>query len=368
MTPTMQRARGYVPAMGRRERVPSRVPNGRKPSATDRGRCRIGERKAGVRNVSDTTLNPKVVRFDSYTAHRRGSPRDRAVAAARPSSDRSSSAVTDQPSSVAIAAAGELACLDGRVAPAAETHVPVVDEGFLRGDGVFEVARVYHGRPFALPDHLARLERSATALRLGYPVPRAELEAEAQELLSARGGMEFDGCLRLVLTRGGRRLLLTEPLPSGPAHPRLGFVTYAPPRILDGIKSLSYAGNMLASRLAQERGFDEALLVTPHGRVLEGPTSSFFWAKDGRLFTPPLDDHILASITRAKLLEVMEVEERSCTLDDVRAADEAFLASTVREALPVVAVDEIELAVEGPVTAQAGRVLGQRIADELAAG
>ena len=67
---------------------------------------------------------------------------------------------------------------------------------------------------------------------------------------------------------------------------------------------------MLAGRLAKERGFDEALLVTPHGRVLEGPTWSFFWVEGGQLFTPPLEDRILASITRARLLEECEVEER----------------------------------------------------------
>ena len=81
-----------------------------------------------------------------------------------------------------------------------------------------------------------------------------------------------------MLTRGGRRLLLTEPLPATAASDvRLGIVTYAPTRVLDGVKSLSYAANMLCTRLAQERGFDEALLVTPHGRVLEAPTSSLFW-------------------------------------------------------------------------------------------
>jgi branched-chain amino acid aminotransferase len=92
---------------------------------------------------------------------------------------------------------------------------------------------------------------------------------------------------------------------------------------------------MLAGRLAKERGYDEALLVTPHGRVLEGPTWSFFWVEDGQLFTPPLEDRILASITRARLLEECEVAQRSCTLDDLRAAEEAFIASTVREVMPI---------------------------------
>src|SRR5918997_4729973 len=103
----------------------------------------------------------------------------------------------------------ELASLDGQIAPAAETTIAVTDEGFLRGDGVFEVIRVYDGAPFALVDHLDRLERSAANLRLPE-VFRAELESEIPDLLEARGGAEFDGVLRIVVTRGGRRLLFTE--------------------------------------------------------------------------------------------------------------------------------------------------------------
>ena len=106
--------------------------------------------------------------------------------------------------------------------------------------------------------------------------------------------------------------------------------------MLNGLKTLSYAGNMLASAWRKEQGYDEALLVTPHGRVLEGPTWTFFWVADGRLRTPPLSEGILDSITRAKLLAACEVEERTCTLDDVRAAEEAFIASTVREVMPIV--------------------------------
>jgi branched-chain amino acid aminotransferase len=262
------------------------------------------------------------------------------------------------------ATTAELACVDGRTLPAEEATIPATDEGLLRGDGVFEVIRVYDGRPFALVDHLDRLERSAANLRL-ESVPRVELEEEIPELLAARGGSEFDGCLRVVLTRGGHRLLLTEPLPPTPDRIRLGVVEYAPTRVLDGIKSLSYGANMLAGRLARERGFDEALLVTPHGRVLEAPTSSIFWVDpDGTLCTPPLDEHILASITRARVMEVVPVTERPCTMDDLRAAREAFLASTTREAQSIAAIEDIELP-EGDQTREAMDKVRARIAAEL---
>ncbi len=251
----------------------------------------------------------------------------------------------------------ELACLDGTVTPATEAMIPVVDEGFIRGDGVFEVIRVYDGRPYKLTEHLDRLERSTANLRLGREVPRAELEQEAAALLAERGGSEFDGALRIVLTRGGRRLLLTEqvkPQPEGGA--RVCFVTFAPTRILDGVKSLSYASNMLATRLAQERGFDEALLVTPHGRVLEGPTSSLFWVDDrGDLCTPPLDDHILASITRQRLIALADVREAHATTDDLLGAREAFLASTLREVGPIRAIEDRDLGEPGERTMRGGR-------------
>src|SRR4030095_6604229 len=94
----------------------------------------------------------------------------------------------------------ELACVDGTVMTAHEATIPATDEGLLRGDGAFEVIRVYDGRPFALTDHLDRIERSAANLRLD-DVPRSELEREIPELLAERGGAEFDGCLRVVLTR-----------------------------------------------------------------------------------------------------------------------------------------------------------------------
>jgi branched-chain amino acid aminotransferase len=145
-------------------------------------------------------------------------------------------------------------------------------------------------------------------------------------------------------------------------------VTYAPTRVLNGLKTLSYAGNMLAGRLAKEQGADEALFVTPHGRVLEGPTWTFFWVRAGRLHTPPLSDGILESITRARLLEELDVTEAPCTLDDVRTAEEAFIASSVREVMPIAAVDAIALPhAPGAVTAAAHEAFKRRVERELAA-
>ncbi|MEA2130283.1 MAG: branched-chain amino acid aminotransferase, partial [Solirubrobacteraceae bacterium] len=176
-----------------------------------------------------------------------------------------------------------------------------------------------------------------------------------------------DGALRLLVTRGGRRIALVEPLKQLPETIALATITYAPTRVLDGVKSLSYAANMLASRLAREAGADEALLVTPHGRVLEGPTTAFVYVLGGRLYTPPLADRILDSITRRILFAVTDVEERVTTLDDLRALDEAFLASSIREVHPVHAIDGATIeGAPGPVTADVAERVREHIAGALA--
>jgi branched-chain amino acid aminotransferase len=256
-----------------------------------------------------------------------------------------------------------LASVDGLIGPSEEARIPATDEGLTRGDGAFEVMRLYQGRPFALEDHLARLHRTCAGLRL--PVDHDTVLGELQALLHAAG--PADALLRIILTRGGHRIATIEPLPECAETSRVGTITYSPNRVLDGLKTLSYAGNMLAGRLARERGFDEALFVTPHGRVLEGPTWSFFWVSGGRVLTPPLEDRILDSITRRYVVEECDAEEAICTLDDVRAADEAFIASTVREAQAIAVVDDIELpSAPGPVTQDARERLGRRIEAELA--
>jgi branched-chain amino acid aminotransferase len=256
-----------------------------------------------------------------------------------------------------------LAILDGTVMPADEVRIPATDEGLLRGDGVFEVVRLYDGRPFALEDHLARMERSAGNMRLPFAIDAVRSDLAA--LLEA--GRPGDGVLRVLVTRGGRRIGFIEPLPELPSTLALRTVTYSPTRILDGVKSLSYGGNMLASRLAREQGADEALLVTPHGRVLEAPTSTFFCSLDGRtLITPPLEDHILDSITRRRLLASCDIEERPIAVDDLPGVREAFLASTVREVLPVHSIDDRAVpAVDGPLTSDAADRVRAHIEQEL---
>lgn len=262
--------------------------------------------------------------------------------------------------------APELASVDGQIVERSEARIPAADDGLLRGDGVFEVIRLYRGRPFALGEHLDRLERSAAAIEL--PIERPHFEEEIAALLMEFG--EHQAQLRLVATRGGRRLAFTENLP--PYADResisLATVTYSPTEILNGVKSLSYAANMQASRLASARGADEALLVRPDGTVLEAPTSTIFWVADGRLRTPALDVGILASITRDRLVRELDVEEGSFRLEDLEGASEAFLASTVREVQAISAVNETELAeCPGRRTQEAAEAFAAILDRELAA-
>jgi branched-chain amino acid aminotransferase len=171
----------------------------------------------------------------------------------------------------------------------------------------------------------------------------------------------------MMVTRGGRRVLLTEQLLESPERIRLLSTTYAPTRILDGIKSLSYGANMLATRLAKEAGFDDALLVTPEGHVLEAPTRSIFWVTDGELCTTPLTEHILASITRALVIEVTDVTEHAISLEELYAADEAFVASTTREVHPIAAVDDHAYDGPAPVTERTAALVAERIRQKLTA-
>jgi branched-chain amino acid aminotransferase len=257
----------------------------------------------------------------------------------------------------------ELASVDGTVTATAEAMVPMKDDGLYRGDGAFEVIRLYEGKPFALVDHLDRLGRSSAAIELEFD--REALEREIAALLEEAG--DVDGQLRLIVTRGGRRIAATEPIPSHGETLKLATVTYNPTVILNGVKSLSYAANMQASRLAKGRGADEAVLVRPDGTVLEPPTSAIFWVSGGgELRTPALDDGVLESITRDRLIKALDVAEGTWDVEDLRGASEAFLASTTREIQAVAAIDGAELAAApGPRTREAQQAFAETLGREL---
>jgi len=255
----------------------------------------------------------------------------------------------------------ELACIDGQIVPEDQAMIPVTDEGLLRGDGVFEVIRLYDGRPYALDAHFRRLDRSAAGLRL--PLDVGAMRADVDALIAARP--RGDVLVRMLATRGGHRIVLIEQIHELPPALTLAPVTYAPPHLLDGIKSLSYAANRLASRLAAEQDADDALLVTPHGRILESPTSSFFLVRDGAVFTAPLTDHVLDSITRRIVLSVALVHEEPVALSHLGDAQEAFIASTPYEVWPVRRVGTHEFAAPGPRTSEIAVLVRERIAAEL---
>jgi branched-chain amino acid aminotransferase len=256
-----------------------------------------------------------------------------------------------------------LAILDGTLTDASEARIPATDDGFLRGDGAFEVIRLYGGRPFALADHLARLSNSAANLRL--PLDLDAIRADVDTLLEANDHEE--AAMRIVVTRGGHRLAMIEELKPLPPTLRVATIEYAPTRVLDGVKSLSYAANVLARRLAQEQGADEALLVTPHGRVLEGPTCTFVCSLDGEtLVTPPLSEHILDSITRRRLFALGDVREQVIARDDLPRVREAFMTSTLREVHPIAAIDGTALPeTPGPLSQTAAAQIRAHIEQEL---
>jgi branched-chain amino acid aminotransferase len=270
-----------------------------------------------------------------------------------------------------------LISVDGVVTPATEAVLPLPDDGLFRGDGVFEVLRAYRGRLFAFKEHLDRLEASAAAIELG--VNREAVTAESTALLervaaelaeAAAGGddeVRLECLLRIIVTRDGRRVLSVEPLPVHPPSIALATVTYSPTVILDRVKSLSYAANMQATRIAKRTGFEEALLVTPEGIVLEPPTSTLFWVSaDGPLRTTDTGAGVLDSITRRKILERCEVETGYFGIGDVMASSEAFLASTTREVQPVRAVDHQAIpTAPAPRTAEAAAAFAESVMAEM---
>ena len=236
----------------------------------------------------------------------------------------------------------------------ARAVVAASDEGFARGRAAFETLRAYSGRPFRLDEHLVRLGGSAD--RLGLPAPDLDaLRALVEEALEAAGAR--DAGVRIYWTPGApgagpSAIVLVSAVPDSiePARVRgqrlvsLAFPSRSAPWLLPGTKSVSYATHVAAEAEAKRRGADDAVLVDLDGTVLEGPVTNVWWREADVLVTPALELGILAGETRAALLglaaeEGYTVEAGAFPLGRLLDADEVFTSSSVREVMPVVAVD-----------------------------
>ena len=219
--------------------------------------------------------------------------------------------------------------VNGQMVPEGEPALIPLDDAIVRGDGVFEGLRLYGRRARTLEAHLDRMERSAEMVRLPFDrnLIREEIERICAEASAAECG------LRVMLTRGGQRILREEALL--PEAPEGWSVLPVPHRItplLVASKTLSYAANMQAARLSGEAGADTALLVdADNDGVLECPVASFVWIEGEDLVAPPLQTGILDSITRRLIAEVTPLHVRERTVADLAGADGALVISTVVE-------------------------------------
>lgn len=266
--------------------------------------------------------------------------------------------------------------IDGTVVDSAEARVSVFDRGFLYGDSVFEVYRTYGGVPFAEAEHLERLDRSAALLMIPMPVSLETLSSEVRSTLDAAG--EGEWYIRVVITRGTGPLTYDLSTASAPLRVVIAAPVSVPPRehyergvavaVLEasrptddprasGAKASNYLANLLAVHEAKQKGAQEALLLGRGGQILEGASSNIFIVKDGKVRTPEAQTGILVGITRATIFaaaaeEGIEVEEAEVRPEDLYGADEAFLTSSIREVMPVVAADgrTIGSGTPGPVT------------------
>lgn len=252
-----------------------------------------------------------------------------------------------------------IAWMDGRVVPADQATVPLLDPGVLRGDGIFDTMLVRDGRTSARDRHLARLRASGRALGIRVPVVTRAID----DLLLAWG--EHDGALKVLVTRSGLVRGLLRPV-QWPESVALSVVE-APWRTpLTGARTLSDAVGQWAMRQAREAEADDALVVDPDGRVCEVPTAAVVVVHGDRLRTPDPDVvPILPSVGVELLREVAEVEAAVLTVADVRGADEVWTVSATRLLLPVHGLDDVAYPAPGPVAERLRPELEQHIASSL---
>lgn len=257
--------------------------------------------------------------------------------------------------------------LDGALVPPEKAVVSVFDHGLTVGDGVFETVKVVGGRPFALRRHLERLARSARGLGLDVPLGEARLRGVVDEVVAAAG--LDDARLRITLTGGvsplgsgrvgGAPTLIVAAGVLAPWEPDTVAVTVPWPRnersAIAGVKTTSYAENVVALAEAHKVGATEAIMPNTRGNLCEGTGSNVFVVFGDRLVTPPLLAGCLAGVTRALLLELLpDADEDDLPITALAGADEVLLTSTTREVQPLRELDGRPLpGVDGPVARRA---------------
>jgi branched-chain amino acid aminotransferase len=249
--------------------------------------------------------------------------------------------------------------VNGALVSEDDAVIPVADHGLTVGDGLFEAMKVVDGVAFAIGRHLARLRRTATGLGLSVP-PDAELRDAIESTVAANEpGV---GRVRLTITGGvgpagttrgaARPTVLVMCSAATDIPPTAAVVTVPWPRnergALAGLKTTSYAENVVALAYAHERDADEALFANIAGNLCEGTGTNVFVVVDGRLVTPPLSAGCLAGVTRELLLEIdPAIEEVDVPLSVVASVEEAFLTSSTRDVQPIASIDGRPLASSG---------------------
>ncbi|MER6399198.1 aminodeoxychorismate lyase [Kitasatospora sp. NPDC086009] len=266
--------------------------------------------------------------------------------------------------------------VNGSLVDSADAALSVLDHGLTTGDGVFETMKAVDGRAFAVTRHLDRLTRSARGL--GLPDPDHDLVREACAQVLAANPMPL-GRLRLTYTggiaplgseRGQDAPTLVVSLGTAARRPDTTAAATVPWRrnehsAVAGLKTTSYAENVVALAAAHRVQASEALFANTAGQLCEGTGSNVFVVLGGRLLTPTLASGCLAGITRQLVVDWCGAEETDLPLDVLREADEIFLTSTLRDVQAVTRIDDRELAGPGPVTTKALAVFTERSGDDL---
>ena len=265
----------------------------------------------------------------------------------------------------------QIVYLNGSYMPLSEARIPVLDRGFIFGDGIYEVVPVYEGRPFRLAHHLKRLKRSLAKIRITNPLDDAGWTQLIDELVR-RHPQWPNQVVYMHITRGVAKrdhafpenatptvFAMTNPF-TPPTLESIGeglsVISVPDERWLHcDIKSISLLGNILARQTAVEAGAIEAVLFRD-GYLTEGASSNIWVVKDGKLLAPPHDNLILEGI-RYELMEELArhsdipFEARRISQDEVRNADELLLTAATKEVKPITRLDgqPVGKGVPGPI-------------------